>query len=84
MAYGTVTWFDAGRGFGFISRAGFVSRDNGGTEIFVHHSQISDSQSSDAQIGDEGPRPLGKGDTVRFTLQSHERGLRAADVHHTS
>jgi CspA family cold shock protein len=69
-----VTWFDAGRGFGFISRAGFVSRDNGGTDIFVHHSQISD----------EGPSPLGKGDRVRFTLQSHERGLRAADVQTTS
>jgi CspA family cold shock protein len=71
MAYGTVTWFDAGRGFGFISRAGFVSRDDGGAEIFVHHSQISD----------DSPRPLGKGDRVRFTLQPHARGLRAADVH---
>jgi cold shock protein len=71
MAYGIVTWFDAERGFGFISRAGFVSRDNGGAEIFVHHSQISgDSRGS-----------LGNGDRVRFTLQPHERGLRAADVH---
>ena len=71
MAYGIVTWFDAGRGFGFISRAGFVSRDNGGTEIFVRHSQISD----------DSPRPLGRGERVRFTLQPHERGLRATDVH---
>ncbi|MBB4910098.1 cold-shock protein [Actinophytocola algeriensis] len=66
-----MTWFDTGRGFGFISRAGFVSRDDGGTEVFVHHSQIS---------GDS-LRPLGKGDRVSFTLQPHERGLRAADVH---
>jgi CspA family cold shock protein len=75
MAYGIVTWFDAGRGFGFISRAGFVSRDDGGAEIFVHHSQIS------SQIGGDSSRPIGEGDRVRFTLQPHARGLRAADVH---
>jgi cold shock protein len=70
MAHGIVTWFDAGRGFGFISRAGFVSRDDGGAEIFVHHSQIS---------GDSA-RPVSSGDRVTFTLQPHARGLRAADV----
>jgi CspA family cold shock protein len=71
MAHGIVTWFDAGRGFGFISRAGFVSRDDGGAEIFVHHSQITD----------DSPRSISRGDRVRFTLQPHADGLRAADVH---
>ncbi|WP_216209188.1 cold-shock protein [Amycolatopsis aidingensis] len=71
MAYGIVTWFDAGRGFGFISRAGFVSRDEGGADVFVHHSQVSA----------DSPRPLGTGDRVRFSLRPHAQGLRAADVH---
>jgi CspA family cold shock protein len=70
MAHGIVTSFDAGRGFGFISRAGFVSRDDGGSEVFVHHSQISD----------DSPRPISSGDRVRFTLEPHAQGLSAADV----
>jgi CspA family cold shock protein len=70
MAHGIVTWFDAKRGFGFISRAGFVSRDEGGAEVFVHHSQINDGN----------PRPISRGDQVTFTLEPHAQGLRAADV----
>ncbi len=30
---GTVKWFDAGRGFGFVTR-------EGGTDVFVHQSAI--------------------------------------------
>ncbi|SMD26941.1 cold-shock protein [Kibdelosporangium aridum] len=71
MAHGIVTWFDAERGFGFISRAGFVSRDDGGAEIFVHQSQITS----------DSLRPIGRGDRVRFTLEPHAQGLRATDVH---
>jgi CspA family cold shock protein len=69
MAYGTVTWFDAEHGYGFISRTGFVSRDNGGAEIFVHQSQIN---------GDS--HHINEGDRVTFTLEPHAEGLRAADV----
>jgi CspA family cold shock protein len=69
MAHGTVKWFDARRGFGFISRAGFVSRDAGGADVFVHQSQIA------------GPsRGFGPGELVTFTLERHPHGLRAADV----
>ncbi|RSM87421.1 hypothetical protein DMH04_10305 [Kibdelosporangium aridum] len=39
-------------------------------EIFVHHSQI----------GGNNPRSISRGDRVRFTLEPHARGLRAADV----
>ncbi len=70
MAHGTVKWFNTKRGFGFISRAGFVSRDAGGADVFVHHSQVTD--------------PFGgfvPGDLVKFTIESRTDGLRALDVH---
>jgi cold shock protein len=69
MANGIVTWFDPARGFGFLSRAGFVSRPGGDTQIFVDRSQINTESGS-----------LTKGDHVRFSLGSSERGLQALDV----
>jgi CspA family cold shock protein len=70
MAHGIVKWFSARKRFGFISRAGFVSRDDGGVDVFVHHSQIADSS-----------HVVEPGDLVTFTLESHRDGLRAMDVH---
>lgn len=69
MADGTVTWFDQRRRFGFISRAGFVSRDGGGADVFVHGSQINADS-----------RALTQGDHVRFTLELGSKGVHATDV----
>lgn len=59
MSLGTVKWFDAGKGYGFITPEG------GGKDLFVHHSEIkmdgyatlSDGQQVEFEIGEgqKGP-----------------------------
>ena len=48
MSQGTVKWFDAGKGFGFITP------DDGGKDLFVHHSEIQ-SGGGYATLNDAGP-----------------------------
>ena len=54
MAKGTVKWFDAGKGYGFITP------DDGSKDLFVHHSAIqsggdyatlSDGQAVEFEVG---------------------------------
>ncbi len=63
---GTVKWFSAGKGYGFISN------DEGGDDIFVHFSAI--------QI--DGFKTLKEGQKVAFEIEQDEsKGkLRAVDV----
>ena len=64
MAQGTVKWFNAEKGFGFISQ------DDGGNDVFVHHSEI------DAN----GFRSLDEGQRVQFEINQGDKGLKATGV----
>ena len=67
MYQGTVKWFNAEKGFGFISN------DNGGEDVFVHFSAIQTS----------GYRQLEEGQKVTFDTEPDPRGtrgLRAVNV----
>ena len=63
---GTVKWFNAGKGYGFISN------DEGGEDIFVHFSAIQT----------EGFKTLREGQKVSFEAEQDEvKGkLRASNV----
>jgi CspA family cold shock protein len=61
---GTVKWFDAAKGYGFITP------DGGGADLFVHHKSILM----------EGYRSLDEGNRVAFTRRETERGAAAVDV----
>ena len=65
MNNGTVKWFNAEKGFGFISN------DNGGEDVFVHFSAI---------VAD-GYKTLNEGQKVTFDIEEDARGLKAANVH---
>lgn len=62
---GTVKWFNAGKGYGFITS------DDGGEDIFVHFSEIKC----------EGFKKLLDGQKVSFEITEEDSGkLRAANV----
>jgi cold shock protein len=64
VAQGTVKWFNAEKGFGFIST------DDGGGDVFAHFSAI---------IGD-GYRALEENQRVRFTVTQGPKGPQATDI----
>lgn len=64
MAQGTVKWFNAEKGFGFITP------NDGGADLFVHHSEI------DAQ----GYRSLDEGQNVEFEVGQGQKGPQAQGV----
>ena len=64
MATGTVKWFNADKGYGFITP------DDGGKDLFVHHSEIQTS----------GFRELLEGQKVQFEAVSGTKGPQASAV----
>jgi CspA family cold shock protein len=65
MATGTVKWFSDDKGFGFIEP------DEGGRDLFVHFSSITDQS---------GRRNLDEGARVEFEVEPGEKGPRAVQV----
>ncbi|MDO8527889.1 MAG: cold shock domain-containing protein [Deltaproteobacteria bacterium] len=61
---GTVKWFNDAKGFGFITP------ENGGKDLFVHHTNI---------LGD-GFKSLAEGQQVEFTVSQGPKGDFAAEV----
>ena len=64
MAQGTVKWFNAEQGFGFISQ------DGGGEDVFVHFSAIQSS----------GYKSLDENQKVEFDLAQGPKGPQAENV----
>jgi cold shock protein len=64
MATGTVKWFNDQKGYGFITP------DEGGKDVFVHHSSIA---------GD-GFKSLAEGAKVEFEVAEGQKGPEAKNV----
>jgi cold shock protein len=64
MPRGTVKWFNDEKGYGFIQP------DDGGDDLFVHHSGISGS----------GFKSLDEGAKVSYEATSGKKGMQAGNV----
>jgi CspA family cold shock protein len=64
MSTGTVKWFNESKGYGFITP------QDGGKDVFVHHSAITGT----------GFKTLIEGQRVSFDVKQGPKGLQAVDV----
>ncbi|MFE9925645.1 cold-shock protein [Streptomyces sp. NPDC005774] len=64
MASGTVKWFNAAKGFGFIEQ------DGGGADVFAHFSNIAA----------QGFRELLEGQKVTFDIAADQKGPTAENI----
>jgi CspA family cold shock protein len=64
MAVGTVKWFNADKGFGFITQ------DGGAPDVFAHFSAIAS----------DGYRTLEENQRVEFDIEQGQKGLQAANI----
>ena len=67
MATGTVKWFNDAKGFGFITP------DDGGNDLFAHHTSIEMS----------GHRTLQEAQAVTFNVVDGKKGPAAANIRST-
>jgi CspA family cold shock protein len=63
--FGTVKWFDDGKGFGFITPEG------GGKDLFAHHSEIKTGA---------GFKSLSENQRVEFEAKQGPKGLQASNI----
>ncbi len=61
---GTVKWFNAGKGFGFIAP------DDGSKDLFAHFSEIKS----------DGFKTLAEAQRVRFEVTEGRKGLQASNI----
>jgi CspA family cold shock protein len=64
MSQGTVKWFNSEKGYGFITP------DEGGGDVFVHHTAINTT----------GYRTLEEGQKVTFEIEQSDKGPQATSV----
>jgi cold shock protein len=64
MSKGIVKWFNESKGYGFIQQ------ENGGQDVFVHHSGITGN----------GFKSLAEGDNVEFEVEQGKKGPAAVNV----
>ncbi|MBL0886110.1 cold-shock protein [Myceligenerans indicum] len=64
MAFGTVKWFNAEKGFGFIAP------EEGGSDVFAHYSAIQTN----------GYRSLEENQRVEFDVKQGPKGLQAENI----
>ena len=65
---GKVKWFNNQKGYGFITR------DDGSGDVFVHYSAVSG----------QGFKSLVEGDSVEFEVVDSDKGPKAANVNKVS
>ncbi len=65
MAQGSVKWFNAEKGYGFIAQ------DGGGADVFVHYSAIVT----------DGFKSLNEAQRVEFEVTQGPKGPQAEQVH---
>jgi CspA family cold shock protein len=65
MTTGTVKWFNASKGYGFITPS------DGGDDVFAHYSAIEM----------DGYKTLKEGQQVEFEVQQGPKGPQASNIH---